>query len=264
MSTQPLIGRSALVTASSRYTGAFIARAMARAGARIAIHYFGSKDKAEALAAQLTDEGCEVATFGADGRNAADLRRMAAEIKQQWGGVDILVNNLGPYSDVPFLELPEEQWDWIMNTNLKAPYVLAQEFGPGMIERGWGRVINISAASAFSYTHSIYGLSKAALLHLTAVLAGELAPHVTVNALAPGQIEDSELIDTIDPNYKRTLREQSPLKKLVTRQQIADVILALCGDMFETTTGQTIRMDAGWSIRSTSYDVGAVEFEEGE
>jgi NAD(P)-dependent dehydrogenase (short-subunit alcohol dehydrogenase family) len=178
--------------------------------------------------------------------------------------VDILVNNLGPYSDVPFLELPEEQWDWVMSTNLKATYVLTQEFGPGMIDRQWGRIINISAASAFTYTHSIYSLSKAALLHLTGVLALELAPHVTVNAIAPGQIEDSELIDEIDPNYKRILREQSPLKQLVTRQQIADVILALCGETFATTTGHTFRMDAGWSIRSNSPNVGAIEYEDEE
>lgn len=264
MSDRPLEGKVALVTASSRYTGAYIAGALARAGSKTAIHYNGSKDKAEALAAALSSEGCEVAVFKADGRDSEELRRMAADIVQRWGGVDILVNNLGPYSDVPFLKLPEQQWDWIMSTNLKATYVLTQELGPGMIERQWGRIINMAASSALSYTHSIYGLSKAALIHLTGVLALELAPYVTVNAIAPGQIEDSELIDEINPSYKRILREQSPLKKLVTRQQIAEVVLALCGEMFATTTGHTFRMDAGWSIRSNSPDVGAIEFEEGE
>lgn len=260
MSLSSLDGKVALVTASSRYTGAFIAAALARAGARTAIHYHGSRDKAEALAAQLRAEGYDVAAFGADGENPAELRRMAAEVRQQWGGVDVLVNNLGPYCDTPFLKLPEAQWDWILNTNLKAPYVLAQEFAPGMIERGWGRIVNISAASAFIRSHSIYGLSKAALIHLTEALAIELAPHVTVNAIAPGQIEDSELVDELDPNYKRILRDESPLKRLVTRQQIADLVLALCGETFATTTGHTFRLDAGWTIPTWQYTIGAVEY----
>ncbi|MBK8021168.1 MAG: SDR family oxidoreductase [Chloroflexi bacterium] len=256
----PIAGKVALVTASSRYTGAHIAAALARAGAKTAIHYHGSKDTAEAVAERLRAEGCEVATFGADGGSAADLRRMAGEIRERWGGVDVLVNNLGPYVDTPFLKLPEAQWDWAIDTNLKAVYVLAQELAPGMLERGWGRIISISAASAFIRSHSVYGLAKAAVIHLTEALAVELAPHVTVNAIAPGQIEDSELVDEIDPNYKRILREEAPLKKLVTRDQIAGLVLALCGETFATTTGHTFRMDAGWTIPTWQYQIGAVEY----
>jgi NAD(P)-dependent dehydrogenase (short-subunit alcohol dehydrogenase family) len=260
MNVPTLDGKVALVTASSRYTGAFIAAALARAGARTAIHYHGSKDAAEALAAQLRAEGRQAAAFGADGENSAELRRMSAEVRQQWGGVDILVNNLGPYCDTPFLKLPEAQWDWVLNTNLRAAYVLAQEFAPGMVEHGWGRIVNISAASAFIRSHSVYGLAKAALIHLTEALAVELAPRITVNAIAPGQIEDSELVDELDPNYKRILREESPLKRLVTRQQIADLVQALCGETFATTTGHTFRLDAGWTIPTWQYTIGAVEY----
>lgn len=259
MTTQPLTGKVALVTASSRYTGSVIAATLARAGAKTAIHYHGSQDKAEALMEKLRAEGLEVSAFDADGRRPGELRRMADDITVRYGGVDILVNNLGPYADTPFLKLPEDQWDWILDTNLKAVYVLAQKLAPGMIERKWGRVVNISAASAFIRSHSVYGLAKAALIYLTEALAVELAPHVTVNAIAPGQIEDSELIDEIDPNYKRILREESPLKRLVTRQQIADTIVLLCGDTFAALTGHTFRMDAGWTIPTWEYYVGAVE-----
>jgi len=262
MTTQPLTGKVALVTASSRYTGSVIAAALARAGAKTAIHYNSSRDKAEALAQKLRAEGLEASTFGADGQQPGELQRMADEIIQRYGAVDILVNNLGPYADTPFLKLPEAQWDWILNTNLKAAYVLVQKLVPGMIQRGWGRVINISAASAFIRSHSIYGLAKAALIYLTEALAVELAPYVTVNAIAPGQIEDSELIDEIDPNYKRILREESPLKRLVMRQEIADMILLLCVGPFASVTGQTIRMDAGWTVPTWEYHVGAVEWKE--
>lgn len=248
----------ALVTASSRHTGSAIAATLARAGAKTAIHYHASRDKAEALAQQLRTEGLDASTFGADGQQPDELRRMADEIIQHYGGVDILVNNLGPYADTPFLKLPDAQWDWILNTNLKAPYILVQKLAPGMIERAWGRVINISAASAYIRSHSIYGLAKSALITLTEALAVELAPHVTVNAIAPGQIEDSELIDEIDPNYKRILREESPLRRLVTRQEIADMIVLLCVSPFASVTGQTIRMDAGWTVPTWEYHVGAV------
>jgi NAD(P)-dependent dehydrogenase (short-subunit alcohol dehydrogenase family) len=260
MIDSPVAGKVALVTASSRYTGAHIAAVLARAGAKTAIHYHGSKEAAENLAAGLRDAGGEAVAFGADGESSADLRRMASEIRRRWGGVDVLVNNLGPYCDTPFLQLPEAQWDWILNTNLKAVYVLAQEFAPGMIERGWGRIISISAASAFIRSHAVYGLAKAAVLHLTEALAVELAPYVTVNAIAPGQIEDSELIDEIDPNYKRMLRAEAPLKRLVTRDEIAGLVLALCGNTFATTTGHTFRMDGGWTIPTWQYQIGAVEY----
>ena len=262
MTDQPLTGKVALVTASSRYTGSVIAATLARAGARTAIHYHSSPDKAEALVYKLRAEGLEISAFGADGRQPGELQRMADEIIQRYGGADILVNNLGPYADTPFLKLPEAQWDWILNTNLKAVYVLAQKLAPGMIERGWGRVVNISAASAFIRSHSIYGLAKSALIYLTEALAVELAPNITVNAIAPGQIEDSELIDEIDPNYKRILREESPLKRLVTRQEIADVILLLCAGPFGSVTGQTFRLDAGWTLPTWEYHIGPVEWKE--
>ncbi len=259
MTSTPLDGKVALVTASSRYTGSAIAVALARAGASTAIHYHRSRDRAEALVQELRAEGLEASAFGADGRQPAELRRMAGEVTDHFGGVDILINNLGPYADTPFLQLPEAQWDWILDTTLKAPYILVQELAPGMIERGWGRVINISAASAFIRSHSIHGLAKAALIHLTEALAVELAPCVTVNGIAPGQIEDSERIDEIDPDYKRILRDESPLRRLVTRAEIGEVILQLCAGPFASLTGQTLRLDAGWTIPTWEYRIGAVE-----
>ncbi|HCB50208.1 MAG TPA: hypothetical protein DEP47_11975 [Chloroflexi bacterium] len=259
MATRPLAGKVALVTASSRYTGAVIAATLCRAGAQTAIHYHTSRHEAEALVQQLQREGLQASAFGADGRRPDEMRALAQAVCEQFGGVDILVNNLGPYADTPFLELSEDHWDWILNTNLKATYVLAQQLAPGMIERGWGRIINISATSAFIRSHSVYGLAKAALIYLTEALAVEVAPQVTVNAISPGQIEDSELIDEIDPNYKRILRQGSPLKRLVTRREIADMIVLLCGHPFDAVTGQTIVMDAGWTLPTWDYHVGAVE-----
>jgi NAD(P)-dependent dehydrogenase (short-subunit alcohol dehydrogenase family) len=262
MTARPPAGKVAFVTASSRYLGAATATALARAGARTAIHYHHSAAQAQALVQKLRAEGLEAEAFGADGRNPEELRRAADAVVERFGGVDILVNNLGPFSDLPWLKLPEAQWDWILDTNLKAVYVLAQRLAPGMIERGWGRIVNISAVSAFIRSQSIYGLAKAAVIHLTEALALELAPHVTVNAIAPGQIEDSELIDEIDPRLKGILRDQSPLKRLVTYQEIAEVILLLCGGPFASMTGQTLTLDAGWSLPKWGFSLGPVEWED--
>lgn len=257
--TLPLAGKVALVTAASRTLGAVIAAGLAQAGARTAIHYHRSREAAESLAAQLCAQGCEAVAFGADGQDPAQVRALAAAVTSTWGGVDILVNNLGPYTDTPLLALPEAEWDWILDTHLKTSYVLVQALAPGMRARGWGRIVNISAVSAFIRSHSVFGLAKQALIYLTEAWAVELAPQVTVNAIAPGQIEDSELIDTIDPNYKRVLRQQSPLGRLVTRQEIADVILQLCAGPFGSLTGQTLRLDAGWTLPVWDYHVGPVE-----
>lgn len=259
MTNQPLTGKVALVTASSRYTGAVIAATLCRAGAQTAIHYHTSQPEAEALVQQLQNEGLRAIAVGADGRRTDEIRYLARAVRDQIGDVDILVNNLGPYADTPFLELSEDHWDWILNTNLKAAYVLVQQLAPGMIERGWGRIINITAASAFIRSHSVYGLAKAALIYLTEALAVEVAPHVTVNAISPGQIEESELIDDIDPNYKRIMRQESPLGRLVTRREIADMIVLLCGHPFDSVTGQTVAMDAGWTLPTWDYHIGAVE-----
>jgi NAD(P)-dependent dehydrogenase (short-subunit alcohol dehydrogenase family) len=255
----PLAGKVALVTAASRTLGAAIASGLAQAGAQTAIHYFRSRESAESLASQLRAHGLQAQTFGADGQDPAQVRALAAAVSAAWGGVDILVNNLGPYTDTPLLALPETEWDWILTTHLKAPHLLVQALAPGMRARGWGRIINISAVSAFIRSHSVFGLAKQALIYLTEAWAVELAPQVTVNAIAPGQIEDSELIDTIDPDYKRVLRAQSPLGRLVTRQEITDVIIQLCAGPFGTFTGQTLRLDAGWTLPVWDYHVGAVE-----
>ena len=255
----PLAGKVALVTAASRTLGATIAAGLAQAGARTAIHYYRSREAAESLASRLRAQGFAAQTFGADAQDPTQIRALAEAVTNTWGGVDILVNNLGPYTDTPLLALPEAEWDWILDTHLKTPHLLVQALAPGMRARGWGRVINISAVSAFIRSHSVFGLAKQALIYLTEAWAVELAPQVTANAIAPGQIEDSELIDTIDPNYKRTLRAQSPLGRLVTRQEISDVVLQLCAGPFGTLTGQTLRLDAGWTLPVWDYHVGAVD-----
>jgi len=238
----------ALVTGSSRNLGGAIATQLAERGARVAVHYNRSEGRAREVARRITADGGIAEVFGADVADASAVASLAERVVQRFGRVDILVNNVGPYSDLPFTRLPLETWNAVLNTNLRAPYLLAQHLAPGMRERGWGRIVNVSAVSALLRVHSIYGLSKAALIHLTECLALELAPEVRVNAIAPGQIEESEEIDELDPTYKATLRATTPTRQLVTRPEVAETVCLMCSDRLPSLTGQTLVLDGGWSL----------------
>ena len=241
-------GKVALVTGSSRNLGAAIAARLGERGTHVAVHYNRNPDRARQLAQRINESGGTAEVFGADVADADAVMQLGDAVTTRFGKVDILVNNVGPYSDLPFTTLPVATWDAVFNSNLRSAYLLAQKLAPGMRERGWGRIVNISAVSALLRAHSIYGLSKAALIHLTECLALELAPEVAVNAIAPGQIEESEEIDELDPTYKIRLRETTPTRRLVSRTEIADAVCMLCSDQYPSLTGQTIVLDGGWSL----------------
>jgi NAD(P)-dependent dehydrogenase (short-subunit alcohol dehydrogenase family) len=241
-------GKVALVTGASRNLGAAIATRLGERGAQVAVHYNRNADRARQVAQQIIHGGGIAEVFGADLADADSTVSLAGNALERFGRVDILINNVGPYSDLPFTSLPVATWNAVFNSNVRAPYLLAQHLAPGMRERRWGRIVNISAVSALLRAHSIYGLSKAALLHLTECLALELAPEVAVNAIAPGQIEESEEIDVLDPTYKARLRETTPTRRLVSRTEIADMVCLLCSDEVPSLTGQTLVLDGGWSL----------------
>jgi NAD(P)-dependent dehydrogenase (short-subunit alcohol dehydrogenase family) len=244
-----LQGKTAFVTASSRNLGAEIARSLARAGACVAVNYFRSPEAAQKLARSLSEEtGREHMVVRGDtssGDGAHQL--MAAALDRIGGRIDVLVNNSGPFSMEPFTQLAEPEWDRIWNANVKAAYVCTQMAAPAMRAAGWGRVVNISAGSAYIRNHSIYGLAKDALIYLTEELAVELGPEITVNALAPGQIQESAKdIAEFDASFVDRAVAQTPVKRLATRREVADMVALLCSPAFDVVTGATIPMDGGW------------------
>lgn len=240
--------RVALVTGSSRNLGAAIALALGERGARVAVHYATDRDGARHSADSIRRAGGIAELFQADIAGAGEAHRLASDVLERFGRVDILVNNVGPYSDVPFTALPADTWDRVMNSGLRACYQLTQACAPGMKDRGWGSIVNISAGSAFIRVHSVYGLAKAALIHLTESLALELAPEVRVNAIAPGQIRESDELNQVDPDYIARTTAATPLQRLVTRQEVADAVCLLCSDLLPSMTGQTLVLDGGVTI----------------
>ena len=241
-----LAGRVALVTGASHGTGVDIARALAAAGARVAVHYRSDRAAGEALAASLRDGGADAAIFAADVARPDHVRRLVAEVEARLGPPAVVVNNAGPFNDTRFGELAEADWDYVMSANLKAVYLTAQLVAPAMRRAGWGRIVSIGATSGRVRTHGVYGLAKAALLPLTEALALELAPEITVNAVVPSQIA-SPRTDGM-PEYKAAAIAGTPLGRLVTQPEIGRMVVRLCSAEFDFVTGQAIVMDGGRTI----------------
>jgi NAD(P)-dependent dehydrogenase (short-subunit alcohol dehydrogenase family) len=241
-----LDGRFALVTGASSGAGVDIARELARAGARVAVHYRSARAGADEVVAAIRASGGEARAFAADLAVADDVRRLVGDVEAALGPVSVLVNNAGPFADTAFRTLTERDWDYVMGVNLKAVFLLSQGVLPGMERLGWGRIVNLGATSGLVRSHSVYGLAKAALLHLTESMAVEFAPHVTVNAVVPSQIASART-DRM-PAYKAAAVAATPLKRLVTQPEIARLVALLCSAAFDFVTGRAIILDGGRSI----------------
>lgn len=241
-----LAEKVALVTGSSSGSGVDIAQTLARRGARVAVHYRNARAEAEAVVRSIADAGGEAHAFQADVAQSADVRRLVREVEERLGPVSVLVNNAGPYGDTPLRRLSEADWDYVVDANVKSVFLASQLVAPGMDALGWGRIVNIGATSAFVRTHSVYGIAKAALLHLTETLAIELAPAITVNAVVPSQIA-SPRTDKM-PVYKAAAIAGTPLRRLVTQKEIADMVALVCSPAFDFVTGRAIILDGGRSL----------------
>ncbi len=239
-----LDGKVALVSGSSRGLGRVIARRLASAGADVAIHYRQSRELAESLATELESGGTRTVVVRADVRRADQLPGLVGKVRDSLGPIDVLVHNAREYDDRPLLELTDERWREVIDASITALLVLVREVAPDMRRRGWGRIISIAANSAHVRDPSAHGVSKAALVHLSQSLAIELAPEIAVNTVSPGVIDSHELDDAA----RAKVIARTPRRRLVTREEVADVVAAMCGPAYEALTGQDIRLDGGDAI----------------
>jgi NAD(P)-dependent dehydrogenase (short-subunit alcohol dehydrogenase family) len=241
-----LSGKVVLITGAARNLGAVVAGEFAAHGARVAVSDRDFPPGARDRVAALGGAAGWAAAYDCDVSDPAQIAALVERVQGALGPVDILINNAGPFALDPFLSLRVEDWDRVMNSNLRAAYLLTQQVAPGMNARGWGRIINISAGSAFLRNHSVYGLAKAAIMFLTEALAIELKPGVTVNAIAPGQIAESAPdISAYDPTFVERMIKLTPMGRLVTRADVAHLMLALCTPAFDMVTGLTLPLDGG-------------------
>lgn len=248
-----LDGRRALVTGGAKGLGRVIAGALAEAGADVAIASRTLSEcqmAADEIAASTNRRTVAVAV---DVSQASDVERLAAEVERALGPVDILVNNAGINIRGSVEELSETDWDAVIAINLKAPFLCARTFGPGMCRRGWGRVINLgSILSVIAIPgRAPYASSKAGLLNLTRVLALEWATKgVTVNAICPGPFAtdmNKQLLD--DPAKYKAFVEKIPMNRWGELHEIAGAAVFLASDAASFITGSALFIDGGWTAQ---------------
>ncbi len=248
-----LDGRRALVTGGAKGLGRVMSEALAEAGADVAIASRTLSDCQQAATEIAAATGRRTAAFQADMTVAADIERMKAEIESGFGAVDILVNNAGINIRGAIQDLSESDWDAVMAANVKGPFLCSRAFGPGMAERGWGRVINLgSIMSVISLPgRSPYASSKAAIIGLTKTLALEWATRgVTVNAIAPGPFAtemNRQLLN--DPAKYQDFVSRIPAGRWGELHEIAGAVVFLASDAAGYVTGSTLFVDGGWTAQ---------------
>src|SRR5579863_5678187 len=249
MSATALIftGKTALVTGGSRGIGRACCIRLARAGANVAINFVSNEQAAVETARLVKAAGGTALAVRGDVSVSDDVERMVADVTDRLGPVDLLVNNAGVFDYVPHTETTREIWKRTLDVNLTGAFLVTWAVKDGMVARGFGRIVNMSSISALDpRPMSIaYAASKAGLVGLTKSLAAALAPHgIRVNAVAPGLIE-TEILDGVEPATLQRLIDATPMKRIGTPEEIADLVFFLLSDESRFTTGQTIVSDGG-------------------
>jgi 3-oxoacyl-[acyl-carrier protein] reductase len=238
-----LTGRTALVTGSTRGIGRAIAEALAQAGARVAVVGRDQAKAAEAAAAL----GGGAQGFAADVGDPASIAALVESVEKAFGQIDILVNNAGLTRDNILFRVKDDDWDTVLDANLRGAFLAIRATARGMIKRRWGRIINIASIVGITGNkgQANYAASKAGLIGLTKSVAKELGSrNVLVNAVAPGFIE-TDMTAAMTPEARAALSGQIPLERLGSPRDIAGVVTFLASDYASYITGQTLVVDGG-------------------
>lgn len=240
-----LKGKTALVTGSGRNIGRAIAIALAEEGADVVVNARSNRQELEALASEVRALGVKALPILADVGDRPQIERMAKQALDAFGHIDILVNNAAIRPNKPFLEMTYEEWRTVLSVDLDAAFLLSKTFVPAMVERKWGRIINIGGLLAFEgHAGRVHvSAAKMGLLGFTRALAKELAPHgVLVNCIVPGAIGG----DSPEPGAARSARlPHIPVGRLGRPQDIASLCAFLCSDAAGFIAGQAIHVNGG-------------------
>lgn len=245
-----LQGKTALVTGASRGIGKAIALELARLGADVAVNYAGSEQKAQEVADEITAMGRKAFIVQCDISDADSVSAMIKETVSQFGRLDILVNNAGITRDNLIMRMKEQEWDDVINTNLKGVFLCTKAVTRQMMKQRSGRIINISSVVGRigNAGQANYTAAKAGVIGLTKSAARELAPRgITVNAIAPGFIT-TDMTDELPAEAKEQLLGQIPLGALGETADIAAAAAFLAGDGAKYITGQVIGVDGGMAM----------------
>jgi NAD(P)-dependent dehydrogenase (short-subunit alcohol dehydrogenase family) len=248
-----LSGQVAVVTGTSRGLGQYLARALAKAGADLVLTS-RKRDSLQEFEAEVRGLGRRTVALELDVRDQASIERMAAEAQEAFGQVHILVNNAGCNVRKPALDVTWDDWNLVLETNLRGSFFVAQAMARGMTERGYGRVINIgSVTSVFGYAGlAPYGASRGGIRQLTMSLADDWGRHgVTVNCLAPGwfRTEQNKVLYE-DAEWVEYLVDRIPVKRPGQPHDLDGAVVFLASEASGYVTGQTLLVDGGISTGS--------------
>ena len=241
------MNKSALVTGASRGIGRSIALQLAEEGYNVAVNYAGSKDKAEAVVEEIKAKGVDSFAIQANVANGDEVKAMIKEVVSQFGSVDVLVNNAGITRDNLLMRMKEQEWDDVIDTNLKGVFNCIQKVTPQMLRQRGGAIINLSSVvgAVGNPGQANYVATKAGVVGLTKSSARELASRgITVNAVAPGFIV-SDMTDALSDELKDQMLEQIPLARFGEDTDIANTVAFLASDKAKYITGQTIHVNGG-------------------
>lgn len=242
-----LLGKKVLVTGASRGIGRAIALELARQGADVAVNYAGSEAKALEVVDEINAMGRESFAVQCDVSNSESVTNMVKETIEQFGKLDILVNNAGITKDNLLMRMKEEEWDDVLNINLKGVFLCTKAVTRQMMKQRSGRIINISSIVGVSGNpgQANYVAAKAGVIGLTKTSAKELASRgITVNAIAPGFIT-TEMTDKLSEDIQNEMLKIIPLAQFGEPQDIANTVVFLASDESRYITGQTIHVDGG-------------------
>jgi enoyl-[acyl-carrier protein] reductase III len=244
----------ALVTGSGRGIGRAIALRLAAGGADIVVNFFRNRGPAEATAEAVRALGRRALVVKADVGVAAGIETLFAAVEEEFGVLDILINNAASGYNRPVMFQKIKGWDWTLNINARAALFCSQRAAPLMQRRGGGHIVSISSPGSFRVLpeYVVVGASKAALEALTRYLAVELAPfNINANAVSPGVV-DTEALTHFSALQERDLNAESrksiPAGRLVTPEDVAGVVAFLCSPAAQMIRGQTILIDGGYAL----------------
>jgi gluconate 5-dehydrogenase len=252
-----LTGKIALVTGASRGLGQYMGRALAKAGADLAITSRDAK-ALEPFAEEIRSLGRKVFGVALDVREEKSIRNAVAAVEEHYGRIDILLNNAGCNIRKRALDVTWEDWNTVLDTNLRGPFFVAQAAACGMIARGYGRIINIGSVTSVAGYAGLgpYGASRGGIKQLTMSLADDWGPHgVTVNCLAPGwfQTEQNKVMYE-NAEWVEYLKDRIPLKRAGLPNDLDGAVVFLASEASRYVTGQTLLVDGGIStgaVRAT-------------
>lgn len=242
-----LTGRTALVTGASRGIGRAIALALAEEGADVAVNFLSNKDLAADVVDQIRKMGRKAMLAQADVADYPDTHRMAREVLEEFGHIDILINNAGINSDHTFVKMDQASWQKVLSINLDGPYNCTKVLVDQMIKEGWGRIVNITSiiGQIGNFGQANYAASKAGLAAFSKSLAKELVSKgITVNCVAPGFTE-TEMVMAIPEKVRMKLLDQIPMKRFGRSEEVARACVYLCSKDGDYITGTELSINGG-------------------